>query len=64
VQARVKHVEGGAHEVTYSEIDPTTDVGSDAGLLAAGWATLTLLQAPCWDAGADLPEHLDGPLPG
>lgn len=63
VQARVKHVEGGAHEVTYSEIDPTADADSDAGLLAAGWATLTLLQAPCWHAGADLPEHLDGPLP-
>jgi 5'-nucleotidase len=63
VQARVKHVEGGAHEVTYAEIDPTQDADSDAGLLARGWATLTLLRAPCWDENARLPEYRDGPPP-
>jgi 5'-nucleotidase len=47
--------------VTYSEIDPTQEPESDAGLLAAGWATMTLIQAPCFDRDADLPDH-EGPL--
>jgi 5'-nucleotidase len=61
VQARVDALEEGGLQVTYAEIDPTQDAGSDAGLLAAGWATLSVLQAPCWAEGVDLPEQ-DGPL--
>jgi 5'-nucleotidase len=59
VQARVDAVDSGDLQVTYAEIDPTTDADSDAGLLAAGWATWSVLQAPCWDPAADLPD-LDG----
>lgn len=64
VQARLDEVGGGEHTVVYTEIDPTQDAASDAGLLSAGWATLTLLRAPCYDDTADLPEHLDGPPAG
>jgi 5'-nucleotidase len=60
VQATVETDDTGQHTVRYAEIDPTQEQDSDAGLLAAGWATLTLLQAPCFDASADLPEHPDG----
>lgn len=64
VQARVHAVEAGSLMVTYAEIDPARDAASDAGLLAEGWATLTLLEAPAFLPGADLPEHPDGPPPG
>ena len=67
VQARVDAAGEGALIVTYAEIDPGRDTaahpGSDAGLLAAGFATLTLLRAPYADDDADLPEHPDGPPP-
>ena len=62
VHARVHEVDKGNLMVTYSDLDPTVDAASDAGLLAAGWATLTLLEAPCFVADADLPE-VDGPPP-
>jgi 5'-nucleotidase len=62
VQARVHAVDKGNLMVTYAEIDPSADAESDAGLLAAGWATLTLLDAPCYMVDADLPE-LEGPPP-
>lgn len=61
VTARLDDVGGGELLLHYDEIDPTGDAASDAGLVAAGWATLTLLTAPCFDRGATLPEHLDGP---
>lgn len=60
VQATVQAGDAGQHTVRYTEIDPTQEQDSDAGLLASGWATLTLLQAPCYDASADLPEHPEG----
>lgn len=63
VQARVHALEQGSVMVTYAEIDPARDADSDAGLLAQGWATLTLLEAPAFDADAELPEHPDGPPP-
>lgn len=63
VQARVHEADQGQFMVTYSEVDPTADAESDAGLLAAGWATLTLLQAPSFDADAELPEHPEGAPP-
>ncbi len=63
VQARVHEVDKGNLMVTYSALDPGVDASSDAGLLAAGWATLTLLEAPCYVADAELPEHPEGPPP-
>lgn len=63
VQARVHEVTGGELMVSYTDIDPTRDEDSDAGLLAAGWATMTVIQAPCYDADVELPESHDG-LPG
>jgi len=63
VQARLHAVERGSLMVTYAEVDPARDRASDAGLLAAGWATLTLLEAPAFVPDADLPEHPDGPPP-
>ncbi len=60
VQARVDEITGGELMVSYTEIDPTRDAESDAGLLAAGWATMTVIQAPCYDADVDLPESLEG----
>lgn len=63
VQARVHAIEQGSLMVTYAEIDPARDAGSDAGLVAQGWATLTLLEAPAFDEDADLPEHPHGPPP-
>jgi 5'-nucleotidase len=64
VQARVDLLdqEGLDLQVSYEEVDRSVDAASDAGLLAAGWATMSLLQAPCWSPEADLPE-LDR-LPG
>lgn len=62
VQAQVQE-DSGRYTVTYSEIDPTQDEESDAGLLAAGWATMTLIQAPAFDHEVELPG-LDGPLGG
>jgi 5'-nucleotidase len=63
VQARVHEVDKGNLMVTYSALDAGVDASSDAGLLAAGWATLTLLEAPCYVADAELPEHPEGPPP-
>lgn len=56
VQARVDALEAGGLQVRFMEIDPTTDAESDAGMLAAGWVTMSMLQAPCWAPDADLPE--------
>lgn len=60
VQARVEENGAGELQVTYAEIDPMTDAESDAGLLASGWATMTLLQAPYYRRDARLPEHPEG----
>lgn len=64
VQAALDTDDAGQHTIRYTAIDPSQDEDSDAGLLARGWATLTLLRAPCYDDTAVLPEHLDGPPPG
>lgn len=61
VQAGVRAHDERTLVVTYRETGQVLDAGSDAGLLAAGWATLTLLRAPCAVAGAVLPEVV-GPL--
>ncbi len=60
VQAAVDTDEAGGRTVRFTATDRARDPGSDAGLVAAGWATLTLLHAPCSDPSAELPEHLDG----
>lgn len=60
VQARVHEVTTGHLMVAYTEIDPSRDAESDAGLLALGHATMTMIQAPCFDADAALPESADG----
>lgn len=57
VQARVNELEGGDLMLTYEELSAEREPDTDAGLLAAGWATVTLLHAPAFDAGAALPEH-------
>jgi 5'-nucleotidase len=63
VSARLDDLGGGEYVLQYDEIDPSRDAASDAGMVAAGWATLTLLRAPCYDEAARLPESLDGPPP-
>lgn len=62
VQARIHELEHGHLQLTYSDVEITREPETDAGLLARGWATLTQLRAPCFDADAVLPEH--GPLSG
>ncbi|WP_454049905.1 5'/3'-nucleotidase SurE [Cellulomonas sp. Marseille-Q8402] len=61
VQARVHEVEHGNLMLTYSELAASQETETDAGLLLRGWATVTQLHAPAFDADATLPE-LQGPL--
>lgn len=61
VQARVHEVEHGNLMLTYSELAASQESETDAGLLLRGWATVTLLHAPAFEADAPLPE-LPGPL--
>lgn len=61
VQARVHEVEHGHLMLTYSELAAAQESDTDAGLLLRGWATVTQLYAPAFDADAPLPE-LTGPL--
>ncbi|WP_298455382.1 5'/3'-nucleotidase SurE [uncultured Cellulomonas sp.] len=57
VQTTVDADDAGRHTVRFVEPDRGRDPDSDAGLLAGGWATLTLLRAPCSEVSAQLPEH-------
>lgn len=59
VQARIREVEHGNLMLTYQENSATQEPDTDAGLLARGWATLTLLHAPAFDADAELPESAE-----
>lgn len=61
VQARVHEVEHGNLMLTYQEHAASQESETDAGLLLRGWATVTLLHAPAFDADAPLPEST-GPL--
>jgi 5'-nucleotidase len=61
VQARVHEVEHGNLMLTYSELAASQESETDAGLLLRGWATVTLLHAPAFEAEAALPE-LHAPL--
>lgn len=56
VQARVHEVEHGNLMLTYSELAASQESETDAGLLLRGWATVTLLHAPAFEADASLPE--------
>ena len=58
VQAMVSEAGEGQLMLTYSDIEIDEEQDTDAGLLAFGWATVTQLRAPCFDAGAELPEIL------
>jgi len=60
VQGMVHEVDEGHLQLTYSDVAERGDSGSDAVLLAAGFATLTLLRAPVFDLDPSLPGH-DGP---
>lgn len=53
---------GGELQLGYSGLDVGDDATSDAGLLAAGWATVTTLQAPWAVPSVAFPET-DGPPP-
>jgi 5'-nucleotidase len=61
VQATVEEVEQGALQLRYAEVPASRESDTDAGLLLRGWATVTLVHAPAFDADAALPE-LTGPL--
>lgn len=61
VQARVHEAEHGHLVLTYAEHWVSREPDTDAGMLERGWATMTLLHAPAYDADAPLPE-LRAPL--
>jgi len=58
VQTKITERGSGFVRLTVAETDPDPDLRTDAGLLAEGYATLTLLQPPCESALDGLP-----PLP-
>ncbi|NMR19721.1 5'/3'-nucleotidase SurE [Cellulomonas fimi] len=60
VHARIREVDHGNLVLTYSEVEVNREMDTDAGLLARGWATVTLLRAPVHDADAAVPELLHG----
>lgn len=62
VQAKVTEVGHGYVGLEYSDVDPTTEPGSDATLLAHGWACVTALVPLCEDHTADLSPVESGPL--
>ena len=59
VHARIKEADHGHLTLTYTGTDMSKEPQSDAGLVARGWATVSLLRAPVADDDADLPhfEH-------
>jgi 5'-nucleotidase len=65
VQADVVATDDAAVVLTFSEVDTSRERDSDAGLLAAGWATVTALAGPCQlqDVGFDglLDDRRRGP---
>lgn len=58
VQAEVGEVGQGFVALTFREVSDHPEPGTDVALLREGWATVTLLRAPCEVTGADL-SHLD-----
>jgi len=61
VQAEVLESGEGFVTMTFSEVDDRPEPGTDAYLLAGGWATVTSLAAPCASGGVDLSGLADGP---
>lgn len=59
VQTTVTEVGTGYIELAFDEIDPSGEPGSDATLLAEGWATLTALSPVCEASGVDLDDLVD-----
>lgn len=55
-QAHVEERDGGEVVVTYSRPDESPDDDTDAALLARGWATVTLVNAPTSDDVSPLAE--------
>lgn len=60
VEARVERSSAEQVQLGYAGLDAGSDPGSDAALLAAGWATVTTLLAPWSVPTVGFPE-LDGP---
>jgi 5'-nucleotidase len=70
VQTKITERGAGFVRLTVAETEPDPDLRTDAGLLAEGYATLSLLQPPRESAGtvlAPLPDvsvpHADEPEP-
>jgi 5'-nucleotidase len=59
VQATVTEMGKGYVKLSYSEGDGHREPGSDAALLAAGYATVTPLLAPCEAGGVDTSDLAD-----
>jgi 5'-nucleotidase len=60
VQAEVRESGEDFVAMTFSEVDDEPEPGTDAYLLANGWATVTSLAAPCESGGVDLSGLADG----
>lgn len=54
VQAEVREIGEGYVTLTFSEVQAEHEPGTDADLLAQGWATATPLVSPCEAPGVDL----------
>jgi 5'-nucleotidase len=59
VQADVGETGEGYVTMTFREVDEDLEPGTDAALLAEGWATVTSLAAPCEADGVDLSTLAD-----
>lgn len=60
VQADIEETGEGYVTMTFSEVEEELVPGTDACLLADGWATVTSLAAPCEAEGVDLSGLADG----
>jgi 5'-nucleotidase len=59
VQAHVAEIGEGYVTMTFAEVEADYKPGSDAGLVYAGWATVTALVAPCEAVGCSLDGLVD-----
>ena len=62
VRTQVTELGEGYVEVSYSEIDPSSEPGTDAALVAEGWATVTALAPVCEAGGVDVDALLAPPV--
>ena len=56
VQGTMYQLDEGKVKLQYEAVEGAETPGTDAALLRAGWATATLLRAPCYDPDLALPE--------